>query len=55
MRNLLTVQIESYLGAVFISLFALFFIALIFIVMKNFDSELSVMQSENLEVKISPR
>jgi len=54
MRNPLTIQIESYLGAVFISLWALFFIGLMFIAMKNFDSELSVIQSEQARVITNP-
>jgi len=51
MRNLLTVQIESYLGAIFISLFALFFIGLMFIAMKNFDSDLIVINSDQAQIR----
>lgn len=51
MRNLFTIQVESYLGAIFISLTALFFIGLIFIAMKNFDSELTVIQSDQAQIR----
>jgi len=51
MRNFLTIEIESYLGAIFISLFALFFIGLMFIAMKNFDSDLIVINSDQAQIR----
>lgn len=43
MKNPLTFRVESSLGAVFISLLALFFIGLIFIAIKNFNSDIDIM------------
>ena len=51
MKNFLTTEIESYLGAIFISLFALFFIGLIFIAMKNFNSDLTVINSDQAQLR----
>lgn len=51
MRNPLTIQVESYLGAVFIVLFALFFIGLIFVSMKNFNSDLTVLNSDQAQIR----
>lgn len=51
MRNILTVQIESYVGAIFISLLAVFFIGLIFISIKNFDSDITIITAEQVQVK----
>lgn len=51
MRNILTVQIESYVGAIFISLLAAFFIGLIFIAMKNFSSDLTVINAEQAQIR----
>ena len=51
MRNLFTVQIESYLGAVFIILLAGFFVGLIFIAMKNFDSDLNNINATQTRVR----
>lgn len=52
MRNVLTIQIESYMGAIFIFLLALFFIGLMFIAMKNFDSELTIIESDQVQIRI---
>jgi hypothetical protein len=52
MRNPLTFRVESSLGAVFISLLSLFFIGILFISMKNLDSDLSVLTSTTSEVKV---
>lgn len=51
MRNILTVQIESYVGAIFISLLAAFFVGLIFISIKNFNSDVTIITSEQARVK----
>ena len=39
------------MGATFISLLTVFFIALIFIAMKNLDSDVAVINSEQVQVK----
>lgn len=49
--NFLTIKIESYMGAIFISLLAAFFIGLIFISVKNFGSDVSVINSEQVRIK----
>lgn len=51
MRNILTVHIESWVGAIFISLLALFFIGLIFISIKNFNTDVTIITSEQAQVK----
>jgi len=52
MRNFLTTQVESYLGVIFISLLTLFFIGLFFIAIKNFNSDLAIINSEQAQVRI---
>jgi len=49
--NPLTTQIESRLGAAYISLLAMFFIGLIFIALKNFNSDTIVLGAQNAQVK----
>ena len=45
MKNPLTFQVESSLGAVFLSLLSVFFIGLLFIAMKNFSSDIDVLSA----------
>ena len=49
--NPLTTQVESRLGAVYISLLTLFFIGLIFIALKNFNSDSIALNSQTAQVK----
>lgn len=49
--NPLTVQVESRLGAVYVSLLGMFFVSLIFIALKNFNSDLIILDSQNAQVK----
>ncbi len=51
MSNPLTVQVESRLGAVYISLLGLFFVGLIFIALKNFNSDVIILDSQTVQVK----
>lgn len=51
MRNFLTVQIESYMGAVFVALLGAFFIGIIFIAIKNLNSDLTVINAEQAQVR----
>jgi len=51
MRNPLTLQIESQLGALFVTLFTLFMIGLIFIVIKNLNSDAIILDASRAEVK----
>ena len=51
MSNPLTQQVESRLGAFYIALLALFFIGLIFIALKNFNSDTIVLDSQAAQVK----
>ena len=51
MNNPLTVQVESRLGAFYISLLGLFFVGLIFIALKNFESDSIVLDSQSAQVK----
>ncbi|OGM99238.1 MAG: hypothetical protein A2915_02790 [Candidatus Yanofskybacteria bacterium RIFCSPLOWO2_01_FULL_41_34] len=50
-RNLLTLQIESRLGAFYISLLGLFFVGLMFIALKNFESDSIVLDSQSTQVR----
>lgn len=43
MHNPLTFRIESSLGAVFVSLLSMFFIGLLFISIKNFESDIDIL------------
>ncbi len=49
--NPLTVQVESRLGAVYISLLGLFFVGLIFIALKNFNSDSIILDSQGAQIK----
>ena len=49
--NPLTAQIESRLGAFYVSLLSFFFVGLIFIALKNFESDSIVLDSQNAQVK----
>lgn len=49
--NPLTTQVESRLGAVYIVLLSLFFIGLIFIALKNFNSDSIILDSQTAQVK----
>ncbi len=49
--NPLTLQIESRLGVVYISLLAIFFIGLVFIALKNFNSDSIILNSQSVQVK----
>jgi len=51
MENPLTMQVESRLGAAYISLLSLFFIGLMFIALKNFNSDAIVLESDATRVK----
>ncbi len=49
--NPLTIQVESRLGAVYISLLGLFFVGLIFIALKNFNSDSIILNSQTAQLK----
>ena len=51
MSNPFTAKVESYIGAVFISLLAAFFIGLIFISLKNLQSDTEVLNAQEVKVK----
>lgn len=51
MNNPLTMQVESRLGAAYIALLGLFFVGLIFIALKNFNSDSVVLESQTAQVK----
>lgn len=51
MSNPLTIQVESRLGAAYVSLLGLFFAGLIFIALKNFNSDSMILDSQNAQVK----
>lgn len=49
--NPLTLQIESRLGAFYIFLLGMFFVGLIFIALKNFNSDAAILDSQTAQVK----
>lgn len=51
MSNPLTMQVESQLGALYISLVGFFFVGLIFIALKNFNSDSVILNSQTAQVK----
>lgn len=51
MINPLTLQVESRLGAAYISLLGMFFVGLIFIAIKNFESDSIILDSQSAQVK----
>lgn len=52
LKNLNTFRVESSLGAAFISLLSLFFIGLLFIAVKNFDSDIDIMTATSGNIKV---
>ncbi len=53
MKNPITFRVESSLGAVFISLLAFFFIGLMFIAVKNFETDIDIMTATSGGSKIT--
>lgn len=51
MDNPLTMQVESRLGAAYITLLSMFFVGLMFIALKNFNSDVIVLESDTTRVK----
>lgn len=51
MTNPLTVQVESRLGAAYISLLSLFFVGLMFIALKNLNSDTIILESDTTRIK----
>lgn len=51
MNNPLTAQVEARLGAAYVSLLGLFFVGLIFIALKNFESDSIILDSQSAQVK----
>lgn len=51
LRNPLTLHIESWLGSVFIIALSLFFVGLLFIAVKNFDSDNRILNANSTKVK----
>lgn len=51
MNNPFTNRVESYLGAIFISLLALFFIGFMFISLKNLQSDTDIINAQGVQVK----
>ena len=49
--NPLTTQVESRLGATYITLLALFFIGLIFIALKNFNTDVVALEADQTRIK----
>ncbi len=55
MRNPLTFEIESYLGAGFVFLLTVFLVAFLFAVMRNFDAEIDMLNATQTKIRaISP-
>ena len=55
MKNFATFRVESWLGSLFILAFASFFVGLLFVSMKNYDSELTSNNSAIASAYGSPR
>lgn len=51
MDNPLTIQVESRLGAAYITLLSLFFIGLLFIALKNFNSDAVILEANQTKAK----
>lgn len=51
MKNFLTMEIESWIGSLFIIGLALFFIGLIFVTIKNFNSDVTIISSQSSKVR----
>ncbi len=55
MKNILTFKVESALGVVFISMLSVFFVSILFIEIKNFNSDSDVFDSTSPSIKfVSP-
>ncbi|OGN16548.1 MAG: hypothetical protein A3C88_01925 [Candidatus Yanofskybacteria bacterium RIFCSPHIGHO2_02_FULL_50_12] len=51
MRNPLTIQVESGLGAVFVLLFTGFFVSILFVAIRNFNSDTLALRASETQVK----
>ncbi len=51
MRNPLTFQVESYMGAAFVAALCCFLVAMFFISVKNFTSDLDIMNATTPQLK----
>ena len=51
MTNPLTMQVESRMGAIFIGVFALFLAGVLFIAIKNYDSDQIILDASVTQVK----
>ena len=51
MKNLVTFKVESILGATFISVLSIFFVSILFIEMKNFNSDTDIMAIDTSSIK----
>lgn len=51
MHNFLTTQIESYMGAIFISLLTVFFVSLMFVAKAHFNSDIALINAQQVQVK----
>ena len=51
MTNPFTIQVESGLGAIFILVLSIFFIGILFITVKNYDSDTIALGATQTEVK----
>jgi len=47
-------QVESWLGSVFVLMFALFAVGVIFIALKNFNSDLAVIDIQESQAHVKP-
>lgn len=52
MKNPLTFNIESYIGAVFMALFGLFLVSLLFVVIRNTQNDIDIMSATQNRVKV---
>ncbi len=51
MKNILTLKVESALGAIFISLLSIFLVSIMFIAMKNFESDDDIANASRSTIK----
>lgn len=51
MKNPLTIQVETYLGCIFITGLTLFFILMIYGAVKDFEAETTILQSRQIKLR----
>ena len=54
MKNILTIQVESYVGGFFVLVFTSFLVGIFFSIFKNFNTETDLLTINQVQIKTLP-